>query len=149
MRRTIGLVTTNYTIDGFGTLTDERPPASLPFGGRYRLMDFALSNLVNARITTVGLITPHYYRSIVDHVGAGKEWGLDRKRGGLFNVEFLARTETGVARTALVTPFAPELHRHADHLVAGLLQEEGRDGRINAAGKSDGDLHLDVPADCG
>ena len=84
MNRTIGLVTTNYSLGDFGTLTAERPEASLPFGGRYRLLDFALSNLVNARIQTVGLITPYFYRSILDHVGAGKAWGLDRKDGGLY-----------------------------------------------------------------
>lgn len=84
MNRTIGLVTTNYNITGFGELSEQRAAASIPFGGRYRLMDFALSNLVNSRIQTVGLITPYYYRSILDHVGAGKEWGLDRKDGGLY-----------------------------------------------------------------
>lgn len=84
MNRTIGLVTTNYSIPGLGELTKERAPASVPFGGRYRLMDFSLSNLVNSRLQTVGLITPYYYRSILDHVGAGKEWGLDRKDGGLY-----------------------------------------------------------------
>lgn len=84
MNRTIGLLTANYSTSGFGTLTEKRPPACIPFGGRYRLMDFALSNMVNSRISTVGLITPYYYRSIMDHVGAGKEWGLDKKEGGLF-----------------------------------------------------------------
>ena len=84
MNRTIGLVTTNYSLGDFGVLTAERPEAAIPFGGRYRLLDFALSNIVNARIHTVGLITPHFYRSIMDHVGAGKEWGLDRKDGGLY-----------------------------------------------------------------
>ena len=84
MNRTIGLVTTNYNITGFGELSEQRAAACVPFGGRYRLLDFALSNLVNSRIMTVGLITPYYYRSILDHVGAGKEWGLDRKDGGLY-----------------------------------------------------------------
>ena len=84
MIRTIGLVSANYGIDGYGVLTEERPPVSVPFAGRYRLLDFAFSNMVNARIQTVGLITPHYYRSIMDHIGAGKEWDLDRKDGGLF-----------------------------------------------------------------
>ena len=84
MNRTIGLITTNYSISKFGELAQERAAASVPFGGRYRLMDFALSNLVNSRIQTVGLITPYHYRSIIDHVGAGKEWGLDRKNGGLY-----------------------------------------------------------------
>ena len=84
MNRTIGLISTNFSLGDFGVLTAERPEAALPFGGRYRLLDFALSNLVNARIQTVGLITPYFYRSIMDHVGAGKEWGLDRKDGGLY-----------------------------------------------------------------
>ena len=84
MNRTIGLVTANFSIGGFGTIGEERPSVSIPFGGRYRLMDFALSNMVNARIQTVGMITPYRYRSIIDHIGAGKEWDLDRKSGGLY-----------------------------------------------------------------
>ena len=84
MNRTIGLVTANFAIGGFGTITEERPTVSIPYGGRYRLIDFALSNIVNARIQTVGLITPYRYRSIIDHIGAGKEWDLDRKDGGLY-----------------------------------------------------------------
>ncbi len=84
MNRTIGLISANYTMPGYDTLSEERPVASMPFGGRFRLLDFPLSNMVNSRIQTVGLITPHFYRSIMDHVGAGKEWDLDRKQGGLY-----------------------------------------------------------------
>lgn len=84
MNRTIGLISTNYSIPGFGSVTEERPAASIPFGGRYRLLDFALSNMVNSRIQTVGLVTPYLYRSIMDHVGAGKPWDLSRKEGGLY-----------------------------------------------------------------
>ena len=84
MNRTIGLISANYTIPGYDTLSEERPVASMPFGGRFRLLDFPLSNMVNSRIQTVGLITPYFYRSIMDHVGAGKEWDLDRKQGGLY-----------------------------------------------------------------
>ena len=58
--------------------------ASLPYFGRYRLVDFALSNLVNCGIRTVGMVMPYNYRSIIDHVGSGKDWDLDRKNGGLF-----------------------------------------------------------------
>ena len=89
MNRTIGLVTANFAIGGFGAIAEERPTVSIPFGGRYRLMDFALSNLVNARIQTVGMITPYRYRSIIDHIGAGKVHParhglrLPRKRGPL------------------------------------------------------------------
>ena len=84
MNRTIGLITANYSVSGYGTVGDERPTAAIPFGGRYRLMDFALSNMVNSRIQTVGMVTPYRYRSIIDHIGAGKEWDLDRKSGGLY-----------------------------------------------------------------
>ena len=80
----MGLITANYKSGDFGVLTEERPSASLPFGGRYRLIDFPLSNMVNSGITTVGLLTPHMYRSLLDHVGVGKEWALSRKLGGLF-----------------------------------------------------------------
>lgn len=84
MKKLMGLVTANYSNEAFGVLTNERPVASLPFGGRYRLIDFPLSNMMNSGITTVGLITPYMYRSLMDHVGVGKEWSLNRKIGGMF-----------------------------------------------------------------
>jgi glucose-1-phosphate adenylyltransferase len=80
----MGLVSTNYQAGDFGLLTEERPVASIPFGGRYRLVDFPLSNMVNSGINNVGLVTPHLYRSLLDHVGNGKEWALSRKVGGMF-----------------------------------------------------------------
>lgn len=82
--KTIGLITANYTNSNFGSLTAQRPLASLPFAGRYRLMDFVLSNMVNAGITKVGIITPYNSGSVIDHVGSGKPWSLDRKKDGLF-----------------------------------------------------------------
>lgn len=84
MDKAIAWISTNYTADQMGTLTKKRPLAAVPFGGRYRLMDFTLSNMVNGGIRTVGLAIPYYSRSILDHLGAGKEWNLDRKRGGMF-----------------------------------------------------------------
>ncbi len=84
MDRVVGLITANYASNELGELTENRTIASLPYGSRYRLVDFPMSNMVNAGINTVGLVTPYKYRSIIDHVGAGKEWSLDRKRGGLF-----------------------------------------------------------------
>ena len=83
MERLAGLVAANYSMEGFSLLTEERPIVCLPYGSRYRLMDFPLSNIVNAGATTVGFITPHYYRSIMDHIGNGKPWNLNRKSGGL------------------------------------------------------------------
>ena len=84
MKKMMGLVWTNYTDGDFGLLTEERPIAAIPYGGRYRLVDFPLSNMVNSGIRTVGLITPYLYRSLLDHVGNGKEWALNRKVGGLY-----------------------------------------------------------------
>ena len=66
-----------------GELTRPRNTCSLPFGGRYRLVDFMLSNYVNAGITDVGLIVHESYQSLLDHVGSGKDWELSRKHGGL------------------------------------------------------------------
>ena len=82
--KAIGYITANYTAIEQGKLLASRPIASVPFMGRYRLIDFPLSNMANAGIRTVGLVMPGNYRSIIDHVGHGKDWGLDRKRGGLF-----------------------------------------------------------------
>lgn len=84
MERTIGLITCNYSAKSQSALTEIRPIASLPFLGRYRLVDFPLSNMVNAGVSTVGMIMPFNYRSLIDHVGSGKDWNLDRKNGGLF-----------------------------------------------------------------
>ena len=80
----IGLISTNYTGERYGKLIEDRPVASIPFGGRYRLIDFALSSMANSEITTVGVITPSNYRSLADHLNMGREWGLNKKHGGLF-----------------------------------------------------------------
>ena len=66
-----------------GELTRPRNTCSLPFGGRYRLIDFMLSNYVNAGITDVGLMVHESYQSLLDHLGSGKDWDLSRKHGGL------------------------------------------------------------------
>jgi glucose-1-phosphate adenylyltransferase len=64
-------------------LTSIRNISSLPFGGRYRIIDFMLSNLVNAGVTDVGVIMHENYQSLLDHLGSGKDWDLSRKHGGL------------------------------------------------------------------
>ena len=82
--KAIGLITANYKTNVPCGLSKRRPMAGLPFAGRYRLIDFPLSNMVNAGIRTVGMIVPQNYRSLLDHVGTGRDWMLDRKNGGLF-----------------------------------------------------------------
>ena len=64
-------------------LSEIRSPSSIPFGGRYRAIDFALSNLLNAGVTDVGAAHHGRYQSLLDHLGTGKDWDLSRKRGGL------------------------------------------------------------------
>ena len=64
-------------------LTERRSPASVPFGGRYRVIDFMLSNLVNAGVFDVGVILHGNYQSLLDHLGTGKDWDLSRIHGGL------------------------------------------------------------------
>lgn len=81
--KVMGIIFANMHDVALSSLTQHRTMASVPFGGRYRLIDFPLSNLVNAGITDVGLITKANYQSLMDHVGAGRAWDLARKTGGL------------------------------------------------------------------
>ena len=78
-----GLIFANSD-DKLKKLTANRSMASVPFGARYRIVDFALSNLVNTGVTSVGIITRENYRSLMDHVGNGIAWDLDRKNGGVY-----------------------------------------------------------------
>lgn len=64
-------------------LTEKRTLASLPYGGRFRMIDFILSSLVKANVPNIGIITKNNYASLMDHLGWGKDWDLDRKHGGL------------------------------------------------------------------
>ncbi len=64
-------------------LTIHRTTASLPFGGRYRLIDFALSNFVNSGITKIGIIARNNYNSLMDHIRMGRDWDLNRKNSGI------------------------------------------------------------------
>ena len=64
-------------------LTIHRTTASLPFCGRYRFIDFTLSNLVNSNITTIGIVTRNNYSSLMDHIRMGRDWDLNRKNSGI------------------------------------------------------------------
>ena len=76
-----------FANDGaIGTLTDKRTTASVPFGGRYRQVDFHLTNMTAAGIRHIGIISRHNYQSLLHHIGSGEEWGLELGEGGL---EFL------------------------------------------------------------
>lgn len=81
--KTLGIIFGNLHDKDVGELTSVRSLGSVPFGGRFRLIDFVLSNMVNSGITKVGIITKSNYQSLMDHVGNGKHWDLSRKNGGL------------------------------------------------------------------
>lgn len=80
----MGIINLMENEDFLKELSYHRPVAAVPFGGRYRMIDFVLSNMVNSGIRNVGILVQHKYRALMDHLGRGKEWDLDRKRDGLF-----------------------------------------------------------------
>lgn len=84
-------------------LVHSRTPASMPFGGRYRLIDFTLSSMVNANIDEIGVICKENYGSLVDHIGNGKDWDLNRRKGGIRMLTPLARPDAthGISRGRL------------------------------------------------
>lgn len=79
----IGLIFSNIHDYVIPELSRRRAIASIPFGGRYRMIDFELSNMVNSDIIKVGVITNYNYQSLMDHIGTGKDWDLARRSGGI------------------------------------------------------------------
>lgn len=79
----LGLVFASMHDSYVSELTKQRTMGSIPFGGRYRLIDFPLSNFVNSGVSEVGVITKSNYGSLLDHLGSGRDWDLSRKKGGL------------------------------------------------------------------
>lgn len=78
-----GLLFTQSNIYNLRELTEPRCLSSIPFGGRFRMIDFMLSNLVNAGVSDVGVLLLAKYKSLLDHLGSGKDWDLARHSGGL------------------------------------------------------------------
>ena len=80
----MGIINLSEREDNIKELTYNRPIAGIPMAGRYRVIDFALSNMVNSGVQNVSIFTQNKYRSLIDHLGTGKAWDLDRKIDGLF-----------------------------------------------------------------
>jgi glucose-1-phosphate adenylyltransferase len=78
MRKVMGIIFQRWD-HGLQTFTMNRGISTIPFGGRYRLIDFPLSNLVNANIHSIGVLGGAKYGSLIDHLGTGQEWSLHRK----------------------------------------------------------------------
>ncbi len=99
-------------------VTTDRTIASVPIGGRYRLIDFALSQFSNAGIKNVGVVTKNNYQSLMGHVGSGKEWDLARKNGGLVILPpYSVNTESYNSRLNAVKGIMPFINHSRDEYV--------------------------------
>ncbi len=88
----VGIIFANIYDSSLGELTNKRTMASLPFGGRYRQIDFPLSNMTNSGIRHIGIISLFNYQSLFNHIGSGSQWDLELREGGL---EFLTPYSLG------------------------------------------------------
>lgn len=79
----MGIIFANMHDENLPEISAHRTMASIPFCGRYRMIDFCLSGMANAAIQNIGVVVRRNYQSLMDHLGNGREWDLSRKRGGL------------------------------------------------------------------
>ena len=101
MTNVLGILFANTHDSSLPELSSMRAMASVPFGGRFRLIDFQLSAMVNSGITKVGVITKSNYQSLLDHLGSGRHWDLARNDGGLTILPPYARADAGMYRGKL------------------------------------------------
>ena len=97
----MGIIFSNIHDSSLGELTNNRTVASLPFGGRYRQIDFVLSNMSNSGINYIGIITKYNYRSLMDHLGSCNDWDLNRKNEGVVFLPPFATGDMGVYKGKL------------------------------------------------
>ena len=83
MKSVVGIVNLQESNELLRELAATRAVEALPFAGRYRVVDFSLSNMINSGVNSVGLMLPDYSRAILDHIRSGKDWDLARRRDGL------------------------------------------------------------------
>ena len=95
MKSVMGIIYTNKDDLSLRELTSQRSVAALPLAGRYRVVDFVLSSMVNSGVRNVGVIMQRNYRSLMDHLGSGKEWDLHTRNNGLFLLPPFVTQETG------------------------------------------------------
>lgn len=97
----LGLIFASINDSAVIDLTKLRTMGSIPYGGRYRMVDFPLSNMVNSGISEVGVITKSNYGSLLDHLGSGREWDLARKKGGLHLLPPFSQVGSGTYQSRL------------------------------------------------
>lgn len=108
-----GIIFSEMYSDALNSFTQDRNMGAIPFGGRYRLVDFALSNMVNSGILNVGVLVKQHYHSLMDHLSNTQEWDLNRKKGGL---QLLPPFTTENAHTGASRGKLDELRNALDYL---------------------------------
>lgn len=83
MASAAGIIFSSLNTNTLSRLTSDRTVAAIPFACRYRLIDFCLSNMVNANISNINVVANYNYRSLLEHIGSGKDWDLARRAGGI------------------------------------------------------------------
>ena len=97
--RTIAMILAGGEGTRLTVLSEERAKPAVPFAGKFRIIDFTISNCVNSGIYTVGILTQYRPHSLNDHIGIGKPWDLDRSRGGVRLLAAVSRR--GAARPGM------------------------------------------------
>ena len=105
----LGVIDATSFFEDLKELTYHRSVAAIPFGGRYRLIDFVLSNMVNSGIQSVAIFPKYEYRSLMDHLGSGRNWDLNRKRDGLFFFPSPPRADQSTKEVGLFDLFAANI----------------------------------------
>ena len=90
-----GIIFSEQHTNPLSVLTQDRNMAAIPFGGRYRMVDFVLSNMVNSGITNVGVLATQHYQSLMDHLNNAQQYDLNRKNGGLLVLPPFATQNAG------------------------------------------------------
>jgi len=94
MRRVLAVILAGGASERLSVLAAERAKPAVPFGGKYRIIDFTLSNCANSGIYNVAVLTQFNPRSLAQHVGVGRPWDMDRERGGIVMLQpFLSRSQ--------------------------------------------------------
>lgn len=112
--KVMGIIFSNIYDSSLGELTNHRTMASLPFGGRYRQIDFALSNMSNSGIYKIGIITKYNYRSLMDHLGNCGAWDLNRKNEGVVFLPPFAEGNTKLVYKGKLEALYSAVHFIAD-----------------------------------
>lgn len=111
----LGIIFPNVGDEALSELTSLRSMGSVPFGGRYRLIDFELSSMVDCGMSKIGIITKGNYQSLMDHVGSGRAWDLSRKNGGLMIIPPFNTAGAGMHSTRIeALTGAMDFVRHCD-----------------------------------